>query len=351
MVKVPTSPEDQHALGRGAVLPRDGQRDLLERHRMRLTFELENRWYAEEGALNAICQYALEPTGKMLRPMLLIESAIAVGAQPADVLPAAVGAECGHVASLIHDDIIDNDDVRRGKPSVQRAYGVDAAIVAGDMLIFDLFANLAECRWTGVPDSRIVTAMKAVAQAGIDLCQGQFLESQLCEAGDFDADAYLRMADLKTGAFFRAACEIGAILGGGGDEFVGALSTYGKNLGSAFQIRDDLLPFTSDFRHTGKPDTSDVRNGRLILPAILARRLGNARDRNLIEKSLSAGGDATQGLKTLKDVVERTGALTEAVEMARNRARTALGALTVLPHSESRERLGYLADLAVERDR
>src|SRR5215813_7555046 len=134
MVKVPTSPEDQHALGRGAVLPRDGQRDLLERHRMRLTFELENRWYAEEGALNAICQYALEPTGKMLRPMLLIESVIAVGAQPADALLAAVVAVCGHVASMININIIDNDDVHRFNPFVPRADVVDAAIVAGDML-------------------------------------------------------------------------------------------------------------------------------------------------------------------------------------------------------------------------
>lgn len=353
MADITTPLGGQPAISNGRPLPpggvRDGSGDAIEQHRLQVALALRNRWSAPEGSLNLICRYALEPAGKMLRPLLLLDSALAVGGELAPVLPAAAGAECGHVASLIHDDIIDHDDHRRGKPSVQYAYGVDAAIIAGDALIFDLFVGLAECRDAGVRDGRVVSALKAVARAGIDLCHGQLLEFELSRDRRFDVEACLRVAELKTAAFFRGACESGAILGGGDEEAIRALAVYGASLGSAFQIQDDLLPFVSEARLTGKSATSDLRNGRLTLPVVLAHDLGGERDRAVIEDCLSGHRDLAHTFAVLRDVIERTGALATAAKMALDRARTAQDALRALPASASRERLGHFADLAVER--
>jgi geranylgeranyl pyrophosphate synthase len=347
MADVVTSARQHDARHRRAA-HRDDLLRTIKEHRLLLALELRGRWTGAGTDLAAICQYAIEPAGKMLRPLLLLESAIAVGGQSRQVLPAAVGAECGHVASLIHDDIIDHDDLRRGKPSVQHAYGIDAAIVAGDTLIFDLFLGLAECRETGVPEGRIVRALTAVAKAGIDMCLGQSLESELCRSRCFDVDRYMHVAELKTAAFFRGACEIGAILGGGGAEHVASLAAYGLNIGTAFQIWDDLLAFAGG-NDAGKPQTSDIRNGRLTLPVILAHRFASARDQRVIEHALSGAGEAADGLHAVQRIAEVSGALGRARQVASMKARMAQSALLSIPASDSRERLEHLCDLALER--
>lgn len=342
------------AVGSGGVeqvLPTgDGKADDAESLALIVGRELERRWPPGAGRLEAICHHALVPAGKLFRPTLLLEAALAVGGGLASVLPAAVGAECGHVASLIHDDIIDQDDLRRGRPSVHNMYGVDDAIVAGDALIFDLFASLAECRRTGVTDERVVSALESIARAGLDLCRGQSLEAELCRDLRLDADAYLQMAGLKTAALFRAACESGAILGGGSQVLTGALADFGENLGLAFQIHDDLLPYLSDTATMGKPRTSDVKNGRLTLPVILAHESAEPAEREFVRSVLSGHGDAAQNLATLTALFERTGALVAAGRVARRYAERARRATEVLPPTPSRDRLRHLAELVINRD-
>jgi geranylgeranyl pyrophosphate synthase len=312
--------------------------------------ELTRRWAQGTAQLDSICHYALVPTGKLFRPMLLLESALAVGGVLRSVLPAAVGAECGHVASLIHDDIIDNDDLRRGRPSVHYKYGADEAIVAGDALIFDLFASLAECRREGVDAGQVVSALEAVAQAGLDLCRGQSLEAEMCRELRLDAGTYLKMASLKTAAYFRGACQCGAILGGGSPVLVYALGVYGEQLGLAFQIHDDLLPYISDTCNMGKPGTSDVKNGRLTLPVIMAYEAAGSVERRTIVDALSGQGDAERNLAALAELLNRTGAISAAKAVAREYAESARDALRQLPPTPSRDRLCRLADLVVNRN-
>ena len=323
--------------------------------------KLEEQWAPRSGTLDSqvldsqvldsICRYALLPAGKLFRPVLLLESTTAVGGDVLHSLPAAAGAECGHVASLIHDDIIDGDDLRRGRPSVPSKYGIADAIVVGDTLIFQLFANLAECRCAGVPDEHVVSALEAVARAGVDLCRGQALESELCGAPLLHIEPYVTIARLKTGALFRGACECGAILGGGKPHWVRQLARYGDNLGLAFQIRDDLLPYVSSTRITGKQSASDAQNGRWTLPVILAYECAGPRDRARISEALSGSGDPAEALLYLQDVVTRTRSLGMAVEMAANYAEVARSALADLPSTPSRERLEYFAELVITRDR
>jgi geranylgeranyl pyrophosphate synthase len=312
--------------------------------------ELEQRWSGGADLMDTICHYSLVPAGKLFRPILLLDSASAVGGDVQKVLPAAVGAECGHVASLIHDDIIDGDDLRRGRPSVHHKYGVSEAIVAGDALIFDLFAALAECRLRGVPDSRVAAALESVARAGIDLCRGQSLESELTANPRFDAAAYLTVARLKTASFFRGACESGAILGGGTLEYIEALSVYGESLGTAFQIHDDLLGYMSDTKTMGKPETSDIENGRLTLPVILAYEKASPRERKVISDALFSPADLTRRFAALTEVMGRTGAVAATVEMARDYAGESKRALEKLPPSQSRDRLMCFAEAVISRD-
>jgi geranylgeranyl diphosphate synthase, type I len=318
---------------------------------MLISNEIDRRWPDGPSLVDSMCHYALAPGGKLVRPMLVLDSALAVGGDLSCVIPAAVGAECGHVASLIHDDIIDGDDLRRGRPSVQHKYGVADAIVAGDALIFDLFAALAECHSAGAPGHRVVAALEAVARAGLDLCRGQSLESELTRNPRFDADAYLTVARLKTASFFRGACESGALLGGGSEAAVQALSTYGDLLGTAFQIHDDLLTYISDSQITGKPKTSDVENGRLTLPVILAYESALHWERELIERALCGQDEPVHALANLTEVIERTGALSAAKQRADDLAGQARQALAALPWTASRDRLDGFAALAIKRDR
>ncbi|MCK2239284.1 MULTISPECIES: polyprenyl synthetase family protein [unclassified Crossiella] len=313
--------------------------------------KLRTRWSRTSSLLSTMCHYALVPSGKLFRPILLLESACAVGGSAEMVLPAAVGAECGHVASLIHDDIIDGDELRRGRRSVHSRFGAGNAIVAGDALIFDLFAGLAECRWTGVPDSRVAAALEAVARCGLDLCRGQSMEEELCRGLRFDLDSYLTMIRLKTAAFFQGACESGAILAGGTPEEVEALSRYALALGTAFQIQDDILGYTNTTEEMGKDNTSDSRNGRLTLPVILAYRNGGHPERRLLRQALTGEEDLGHRHELILDILDRTGALAAASKMAWHYAEASGTALLRLPPSPSRDRLALFGQLAIDRDR
>jgi geranylgeranyl pyrophosphate synthase len=323
--------------------------DALAAHARLLTAELSRRWSSAPDSLESMFRYALGVPGKLFRPILLLESALAVGGQVGDVLPAAVGTECGHVASLIHDDIIDGDDVRRGQQAVHRKYGTDNAIVAGDALIFQLFLCLAECRQAGVPGDRIVSAMEIVARSGIELCRGQTLEAQITQDAVHDVETYLDMIGMKTAALFRGACQSGAVLGGGPADWVRALGDYGNSLGTAFQIQDDLLTYVGDRTAMGKPAASDIRNGRLTLPVILAYRAGGGPDRRVLDAALGGDGCAEEALYGVRMVLERTGALDASAELAVRYAGAARRALEELPPSPSRHRLAGFAELAVSR--
>lgn len=321
----------------------------VEAHGRLIQGELERRWSSEGDALGSMCQYALAAPGKLIRPILLLESAAAVGCDIGRVLPAAVGTESGHVASLVHDDIIDSDEVRRGRASVYHKFGINNAIVVGDALIFDLFLGLAECQQTGVPADRIVAALGIVARSGVKLCRGQSLESEITEKTIRDVGVYIGMIRMKTAALFQGVCESGAVLGGGPPEWVGALGSYGDHLGIAFQIHDDLLGYISDSNTAGKDAASDIRNARLTLPVVLAYQRGGATDRELLDEALSGEIDPAEAVPVVGELLTRTGSIAASSELAREHASAAQRAIAVLPATPSRERLAHFADRAITR--
>lgn len=301
--------------------------------------------------LAEVCGYAVSAPGKLFRPILLLESAGAVGGEIDRVLPAAAGAEGAHVASLMHDDIIDGDQLRRGRPAVHVVFGRDDAIVGGDALIFYLFDALGECRQRGVTPDRIVAAMSGAARAGADLCRGQMLEEQIRETYDCRLSTYLAMIEGKTGALFRASCHIGATLGGGTTEQAEALARYGTLLGYAFQIVDDLLPYLSSSDQTGKPTSSDLANRRLTVPFLLGRADADDDTIARLDALMTGEGDLEQRWAALTGLLREIGAVHRAKTLAEQYADEAIAALDILPASPSRTTLNYFADAAVQRCR
>jgi geranylgeranyl diphosphate synthase, type I len=318
-------------------------RELLNR-------DLLRSWCGrDDGQLGVISEYALVPAGKMLRPLLVLESARCVGGSPEDLTELALAVEYLHVATLVHDDIIDGDDMRRGRPSVQAAFGVPAAIVAGDGLILETFAALAGPRPETVSDVDVIAMVAVMASAGLSLCRGQLLETEL--AGDLNCtvDQYLTLAELKTGALFESACRIGAILGAGRREWVDALGGFGKHLGVAFQIRDDLLAFDGSSALIGKPRESDLQNHRPTLPVLLAYQRATGDGRTQLERAFSEESPGEDSYAQVRGIVETTGAREAAGEYAAEMIRRARHRLTELPTGESIATLGEIADYASGR--
>ncbi|WP_405824514.1 polyprenyl synthetase family protein [Streptomyces sp. NBC_01390] len=315
--------------------------------------ELDSRRPADGDRMQEIARYALLAPGKLLRPVLLVAAAEATGGSRDQVVPAALAVEYLHVASLVHDDVIDGDDLRRGQDSVHARYGVPDAIAIGDALLFQVFSAVSECAALGVPDAAVLAAVGVLAQAGEELCRGQLQEALLTAAGPRGCglDAYREMASLKTGALLRGACRAGALLSGGTPEETEAVTAFGGHIGLAFQMYDDLLPYLADETVTGKPGMSDAVNLRPTFPVLLAYRTGTAADRRRLERVLRGGLSPEATFAALREVITATGSLELAQDQARGEAAEARARLDALPPTEAADVLAAVADLTVRRDR
>lgn len=293
--------------------------------------------------------YAVGPQGKMLRPALMLEACRAVGGNPEQILPAIAGTEYGHTASLIHDDLIDGDGVRRGQEAVHRRYGLDYAVLGGDYLIFSTYHCFTRCAALGVPAERVLRAIALLSETCMQMCEGQALEAELvgnCEAG---RDVYLKVIGLKTASFTASSAQIGAVLGGGEEAAVQALGRYGEHLGLAFQVVDDLLGYTESADTIRKPTASDLANRRVTLPILYAlERAAPGQRRWLCELFAAEHPDLAQQPRLLALLAE-TGAIERARADALAFAATARRHLEALPPSPSRDQLAGFAAMAVQR--
>ncbi|MEU0845453.1 polyprenyl synthetase family protein [Streptomyces sp. NPDC005962] len=317
----------------------------------RLLRDLESRWPSGGERVHRISRYALLPAGKMLRPLLLVESARAVGGGYEESLPAALGVEYLHAGSLVHDDVIDGDALRRGRPTVVARYGVADAVVTGDALIMGMFAAVAECADQGLPAERLLEAVRVLARAGVDLCRGQAMEADLCGDAACGLDRYLTMISLKTSALFRGACQAGALLGGGDATWQRALTSYAEHLGLAFQMHDDLLPYTSETAATGKSALSDTANGRPTFPVLVAYERASAAERETLRTALRGTLPAPDAYDAVRRVLDSTGALRAARERARAEVAHAKDRLAELPPTEGSAVLAAIADFSADRER
>ena len=234
-------------------------------------------------------EYSLLAGGKRLRPALCLVWAEMSGEGRERVMPAAAALECIHTYSLIHDDLpaMDDDDLRRGKPSSHKQFGEAMAILAGDALLTEAFGLLFSCT---VPAERILAAgQELVLAAGPGgMVGGQVLDMQWTGRGAVDVPDLSRMQELKTGAMIRASCVCGAILGGAEKPDITRAAEYGAHVGRAFQITDDILDVIGDEQILGKPVGSDQESGKVTYPSLIGLDASRDLARNHTDQALES---------------------------------------------------------------
>ncbi|NDY42144.1 polyprenyl synthetase family protein [Dissulfurirhabdus thermomarina] len=270
-------------------------RAYLERQRDRVEAALADLLPEIDGAGAPVCEamrYSLTAGGKRIRPILLLAAARAVGAPETPLLPVACALECIHTYSLVHDDLpaMDDDDLRRGRPTCHKRFGEALAILAGDGLLtfaFELLARPSTRR--EVDPARLLEAIHILAHgAGVSGMVGGQAADVLMEGREVDASTLAYIHQKKTGALIQAAVRMGAILGGGSEREVLALGEYGRFLGLAFQVVDDLLDVEGDPAVTGKPVGSDARRQKATYPALFGVEQTRRRAAELLDQALAA---------------------------------------------------------------
>jgi len=267
--------------------------------------------------------------GKRLRPVLLLNVCKMLGRVKKRACYLAAAVELIHTASLIHDDIIDEADMRRGVPSVNTKWGSKIAVLTGDLLVAKA-ANLV-LKWG---DSKI---FPIIAETVEKMSKGEALELTLRGNKDISEKDYFRVINLKTASLFAAAARIGAIVGGANKEQERLLYLFGKNLGLAFQITDDILNITSDEEIMGKPTTSDIKGGNLTLPYILLFKGGKLSELSRLEPHRS------------RETMEESKVLDKVRKKGENYIARAKGYLAPFPPSPAKEAVLQLSDFVLLR--
>lgn len=240
--------------------------------------------------------YSLENGGKRLRPILLLMACEAFGGNPEDARRAALGIEMYHNFTLLHDDVMDRSDLRRGKPTVFKKWGTDTAILSGDVML-----TLAGDYMSEVPDSCLRTVLKEFNEMAVGVYEGQQLDMEFEQCDDVTLERYLEMIRLKTSVLLGAACSIGARIGGATDEEARAMYRFGESLGVAFQIQDDYLDVYGDSATFGKPVGGDILNNKKTFLTIKVKELGGANAQALQSAMELPAGDLK--VRTVRNIM------------------------------------------------
>jgi octaprenyl-diphosphate synthase len=289
--------------------------------------------------INQIAQYIIEAGGKRLRPALVVLTGNLAGAPRAHMHEMAAVIEFIHTATLLHDDVVDESDLRRGRETANAAFGNAASVLVGDFLYSRAFQMMVE-----VGSMRVMGVM---ADATNVISEGEVLQLMNVHDPDISEESYLRVVRYKTAKLFEAACRVGAILGNMSPSDEEALASYGTHVGTAFQLVDDVLDYSGDLAETGKNVGDDLAEGKPTLPLIHAMRHGDAAQRESIRAAIRDGG--RERMDDVIATIHATGALEYARAAAHREARVAAEALAHFPGSVYRDALLQLCVFAVER--
>ncbi|HOP67618.1 MAG TPA: polyprenyl synthetase family protein [Methanoregulaceae archaeon] len=284
--------------------------------------------------------HLLTAGGKRLRPALLMLAADAVRkGSSADVMPAALALELTHSFTLIHDDIMDGDATRRGVPTVHTRWDEPTAILAGDVLFASAFEflSLADC-----PDNTKVRSVTMLARTCVEICEGQHLDMSFEGCEEVTEGDYLKMVEKKTGALYAASAGIGAILAGGNDAQVQALYQFGRSIGMAFQVQDDVIDLVASPELSGKDRASDLREGKKTLINIRAADKGI--DLSGFRRELS-----DEEIDSLISRLESLGVIGEVRQIAFDLVKFGKQRISILPESDEKRLLCEIGDHFVTR--
>jgi octaprenyl-diphosphate synthase len=286
-------------------------------------------------------RYIFEKKGKRLRPALVLLAEMLFGSRRAEDVRVASLVELLHAASLVHDDIVDRAETRRGRQTVHARWGPNVTVLLGDYLYIRTI-GLA----LGSAHERVIGILTGVSERMIE---GE-LDEYAASGNTLSEERYLDIITKKTASLFEACARLGAVLAGAAPQQEEALAAFGLNLGLAFQVRDDLLDLVGDEKELGKPVLSDISEGRMTLPLIHAAGSRDARARESVLGLFGRKAISRPDRVALLEALERTGSLSYASDRARDYARRAVGCLAGFPDSPAKKMLTAIADFVVSRN-
>jgi octaprenyl-diphosphate synthase len=317
----------------------DAIRDFIAADMRAVDEVIRARLRSDVALISQVAEYIVGGGGKRLRPMLVLLSAGAFGYRGSHHHVLAAIIEFIHTATLLHDDVVDESALRRGRPTANSLFGNAASVLVGDFVYSRAFQMMV-----GVDHMRV---LRVLADATNVIAEGEVLQLMNCHNASVDEEHYLQVIRYKTAKLFEAATRLGAILGGAPREVEEAVAAYGVHLGTAFQLIDDVLDYSGDRQSIGKNVGDDLAEGKATLPLIYAIKHGAPAQAALIRRAIEQGG--LEELGAVLDAIHGTGALDYTREQARCESRAACEAIVALPESQSRAHLLQLADFAVTR--
>jgi geranylgeranyl diphosphate synthase, type I len=301
---------------------------------------IDRSYVDKAGDLNKASAHLLAAGGKRLRPAVVMLAADAVKRGSSDdLIQAALALEVTHTFTLIHDDIMDDDSLRRGVQTVHTKWDMPTAILAGDVLYARAFEHIC---LVNARDEAKIRAVTMLARACADICEGQHMDMSFEHRTDVSEDEYMEMVKKKTGVLYAAAAGIGAVLAGGNVVQVKALYNFGLNTGIAFQIQDDLIDLLAPSEKSGKDQASDLREGKQTIIMIKARQKGL--DLLKYRRDLS-GADISEAIRELT----AAGVIDEVKKIAADLVVASNKHLSLLPPSNERQLLMYIGEFFVTR--
>ncbi|HEX8936917.1 MAG TPA: polyprenyl synthetase family protein [Sphingomicrobium sp.] len=279
--------------------------------------------------------------GKRMRPMLTLASASLLGYPGTRHHKLAAAVEFIHTATLLHDDVVDGSGMRRGKRTANLIWGNPASVLVGDFLFARAFELMVE--------DGSLKVLKILSHASAVIAEGEVDQLTAQRRIETDEDQYLDIISAKTAALFAAACRVSPVVAEASEDSELALECYGKNLGIAFQLSDDVIDYASDSATMGKGVGDDFRDGKMTLPVILAYARGSADDRTFWRAAIAGERISDEDLVHAIWLLKETDALADTIERARQYGRRAIDALAMFPASKAKAALTEAAEFAVAR--
>lgn len=300
---------------------------------------IQQRLSSEVVLINQLGAYIINSGGKRLRPVVVLLAARACGYQGSNHYLAAAIIEFIHTATLLHDDVVDASDLRRGRETANALWGNEASVLVGDFLYSRSFQMMVE-----MESMRI---MQILANTTNTIAEGEVMQLLNVHDPDTTEERYMEVIHCKTAKLFEAAAQLGAVLGNRPASDEAALCEYGMRLGTAFQLTDDILDYSASSEELGKNVGDDLAEGKPTLPLIHAIRHGTPEQRRIVREAIEQGG--RERIAEIIEAIESTGAIDYTARLARQEVDRAVEALSILPGSVHRDALEGLARFSVER--
>lgn len=300
---------------------------------------IHQRLSSNVALINQLGHYIVNSGGKRLRPMLVLLGAGTFNYQQQDHIALAAVIEFIHTATLLHDDVVDASELRRGQQTANSIWGNEASVLVGDFLYSRAFQMMVE-----VKNMRV---MEIISNATNIIAEGEVLQLLNCHEPDTTEEAYLQVIRSKTAKLFEAASQLGAVLSGQSETVITAMADYGMHLGTAFQLIDDVLDYSATSEEMGKNVGDDLAEGKPTLPLIYTLRHATPEHQHVVREAILHGG--RDDIEKVITAIKSTDAIQYTAECARLEAEKAIAALAVVPNSVYTDALHTLATFSVNR--